>query len=200
MAARDAYRHDSTFLGRLRAWIRDRRTWTAILAVVVSLAAQAAWLSYRAVTTVAATKYEGLQAPLKPSDLFSELFRFIGWTGLGASGPSELGRAAVALGTITTLITIIGVVGLLVTAKSGSRTWMLALSALVVTILIGPALALSTYATTGVYFPLPTRYGTSLFPVTLICAALFVCKQRVASGVLIGLAVVSYGLSLAVPG
>jgi hypothetical protein len=175
LAAGEAFRSERG--GRLRGFVRDRRLHTAVLAMIVALAAQVAWLVIRNAIALESGAYEGAPSPLSKTALVGEVFKFFPGVAVGALDPASVGFAARIASTLMTWVIVAGVLGLLAVARRGSTHEALALSSFVVALFAGPLLAIATTALSGYYFDLPVRYGMSMIPFFLACAGLLFARS-----------------------
>lgn len=162
------------FVARL---LRDRRVIAAMLAVTAGASAQVGWLLVRsanAVPGVPAAVVDNVRLPLSATGLLDEVFRFMRSVGVTDAVPTAFGTLVT---NCLTLLAIASVVGCLVEWKTRpAMTRSIALATLVSALLLGPALALSVFASAGFYFPLPARYGMALLPAFIACIALYLSR------------------------
>ena len=82
------------------------------------------------------------------------------------------GPTGFAISVIMTLVIVGGVIGLIASARSGSRGELLAISTLVVWFIGLPIFAIANIVVSGGYFEMPSRYGIALIPAMVYCAGL----------------------------
>lgn len=164
--------------------VSDRQVIVAISMAVAAIGAQVVWLVIRsraAIPNAPESTVETTRLPLSIGSLVDEMFRFIfrvGSTGL------PIGTAGEIAWRTLTLLSIGGVVGMIVSARwrptaDETRSWLtIAITTLLITLMIGPALSSAVRLSEGFYFPLPVRYGLVLLPALVACGALFVNGKR----------------------
>lgn len=197
-----AYRGRSSRWAWIGATFRDRRTVAAILGVVAAFAVQVLWLVFRAATAVGpAAEFGAPPPPLGITTLITQAGSFLGGAATGVGDTVGLMRApGITIQFITTWLAIAGVIGLVIVARWGRRRAAIALATFIAVILSAPILTIVTQLSMGTYpNPLPTRYGLSLLPFSLACAALLFPRRRVPVAILTGLGVVVFAASLVVP-
>lgn len=156
-----------------------------VTSIVAGAVAQVGWLSIRAALAgplTAKVMVDITEKPLTTMSLTGESFKF-----LFSIGFSDLpsGVTGMVAANVLTALSVAGVVGLLAMRANWSTSVVtLAFATLIVALAMGPALAISTLALTGSYFPLPIRYGIILLPAFVICAGLLLSQSR-RSGVLV---------------
>ena len=201
-AAIPAYRERAARWSWIGAFFRDRRTIAAIVGLASAFAIQLVWLAVRSAIAVGpAPALDAPPPPLGLTQLISQAGSFLGGAaaGVGDTGTVLRGQGLV-IQLVTTWLAIAGVVGLLIVSRWGRRKAALALATFIAVVLSAPLLTIVTQLSLGTYpFPLPSRYGISLLPFSLACAALLFPKRRVPLGILTGLGVVVYVASLVVP-
>ncbi|WP_285113886.1 hypothetical protein [Leifsonia sp. fls2-241-R2A-40a] len=196
-----AYRERSSrasWIGRLFA---DSRTITVIVAVVVSVAAQLAWLVYSNATAVGPAPDMGKVRPLGITSIIlqSGLFIDTATKGVGdittfLKGPGLFVNYAVSW------IAVAGVIGLLMVARWGRRRNAVALATFAAAVISAPLLSAVTYVTLGTYpDPPPGRYGISLVPLFLACAALLLARRPVPRWIFAGVGALTFLASLVLP-
>jgi hypothetical protein len=190
-----AFDEQTTLGSRVCAWISDRRTIAAILAILLSGVAEAAWNVYRASTAV------GPAPPQTPEHLgflalTSEFFKFLGYQG---TAPGLGGSQGLWVTTVVQGLSIAGVLGLAAVSQWRSAESTYSLSVLTVALLGGPILAVTNLLATGYYFELPSRYGLSLLPLIIGCTALL-CSKRKGTEIVFGIiGIVTFAASLLLP-
>jgi hypothetical protein len=184
-------------LTRSRAFFRDRRTITAVMVLVAPVAAQAIWLAIRAALAVGPSPTLGEAVPLAWQNVVSELGNFLPFIAQGALPPSVTGPASVPVFLIGTVLAVGGAAGLAMSKGVEARHRMVGASTVLVTILAAPALAVVIGVTAGLYIPLPTRYGHTMFPWALLCAGLLMDTRRPwARYAVLGLGVMTWCIAL----
>ena len=160
--------------GVLVRTLRDSRSIAAILSVVAGVLTQAAWLfiiSHTAIPGTHAAIIDTQHYPLTGIALATETFRFI--TAFGGSATVTSGVGLMVAGVLT-LLTIAATVGLVMQPRRyPPHYFVIAASTLLVSLLLGPALALAMRVEAGYYVPLPVRYGYILVPALLACLGLY---------------------------
>ncbi|TDT66061.1 hypothetical protein EDF20_0865 [Frigoribacterium sp. PhB116] len=173
-------------VGRARRVLRSlvsRPVVAGVVAVVGSVVAQGAWLVVRSAIAVGPSADQGTALPLTAKGVLSESLKFLSGTGLDPTGGMN-GIAISTAGVLVSWLSVAGVIAMVVLAGRRSAESVVAWSALVVSLVIGPVLVLGVSAVTHYYFSLPTRYGISLLPAFLACAAMLVSRRRSAGLVL----------------
>ena len=181
---------------RLRTLIRDRRALVAVSMVAAGLLAQIVWVVIRDAISLGVSPVQDTAQDLTLDTMIGLTFKFLSSSGLGVGAP--VGTAIVVSG-IAQLVSFAGVLGLAATARPGTRASALAYGTLLMALLLGPLLAVVILLSTGEYFALPERYGLSLYPLFIACAALLVRERRTSTAVLAGLGVLSYVCVLFIP-
>ncbi|MDR6904648.1 hypothetical protein J2X63_000334 [Agromyces sp. 3263] len=182
--------------GRWRSLRTDRRLLVAIGMVVAALLAQVIWVIIREQLSLGVSPEQNTEQALTVDGLLGLVFKYVSSSGLGVGAPS--GTAIVA-SWISQWVAVAGVLGLAAVARPGTRTSALAYGTLLMALVVGPLLALSIIASTGEYFALPERYGLSLYPIFIGCAAVLVRRRRSSTVVLAGLGVLSFICVLLIP-
>lgn len=200
-AALDAYRGRTSKYGWIGRTFADGRTITGIVAVLVSMVLQLAWTVYSSVTAVGPPPDMGKVRPLGITSLIlqSGLFidgsaRGVGDTTTFLKGPGLISNYAVAW------VTIAGVIGLMMVARWGGRRATVAWATFAAALISAPLLSIVTYAALGTYpDPPPARYGISLIPFFLACAALLLAKRPVPRWIMGGVGAFVFLASLFIP-
>jgi hypothetical protein len=192
LAGFDAFRSGSVWREKLLQFVRDRRTLAAGLAVVCGIVVQGIWVVIRSAIAVGELPDQGVSRPFGKTDLMREAFKFFPGVSAGALSPEALGLTAVIASSLMTAVVLVGVLGLLAVSDRRSLGEGLAASSLLVALLSGPALAIANIAVSGFYFDLPARYGVSLLPSFLACAAVLFSRKAWVSYLIPVIAVVSY--------
>lgn len=185
-------------LGRERGaarWWHDRVVLAAIAGAAAAFAAQVAWLVLRSMSAVGPTIDQGMNQPLTLPALASEATRFLGTT---VQAGLSLGLTRDAVGTVLSWLCIAGVLALVIVAERRDAR-MLAVAALMAAVLGAPLLAIATWVTAGIYVPLQPRYGLSLLPAFLVCAAVLLQRVRGAGLAVLAGGVVALGIAIALP-
>jgi len=166
----------SGLVGRV---VRDRYSWLLVTAVAAAGLVQVAWLSLRAAAAITenAARYAAIEAssPLTLAALVDEAFRFLkspGSTGLSSGLVGDI------VAPIVAALSIAGLVALALMARTGRDERLYAWVVLVISLGMGPALALSARLVAGYYFALPARYGLILLPFFVVAAALLLRDAR----------------------
>lgn len=157
---------------KLRAWFADKRTLGVAAAVVLSGLCQVIWYFIRSAIAVGEPVDQGISQQFSLVDLAREMFKFLPNLANGATQPEALGGAAIGIAGVGALAVVGGVVGLAAAAPSRSLGRTLAVSILLCASVGAVALALASVVMFGQYVDLVPRYGMSLFPACLACAAL----------------------------
>ncbi|MDR6973253.1 hypothetical protein [Leifsonia shinshuensis] len=197
-----AYRARSGRWSWIGATFRDRRTLSAIIGVVAAFIVQLAWLAVRSAVAVGpAPALDAPPPPLSITQLVGQAGSFLGGAASGVGDTGSVMRApGLLIQLVTTWLAIAGVLGLLIVARWGRRRAALALATFIAVVVSAPILTIVTKLSLGTYpNPLPSRYGISLLPFSLACAALLFPKRRVPVAILAGLGVVVFAASLIVP-
>ena len=137
---------------------------TAVLAQVV-------WLVIREAISLGVSPEQGTEQELTVDTLIGLTFKYVSSSGLGIGGPVG---TAIVVSWIAQWVAVAGVLGLAAVARPGTRASAFAYATLLMALLLGPLLAVSIRLSTGEYFALPERYGLSLYPFFIACAALLV--------------------------
>lgn len=172
--------------GRAVRSLASRPVVTAVVALVASVVAQGGWLAVRSAIAVGESADQGTATPLTLKGLATESVKFLSGSGLDPTGGVN-GTIISVAGVLVSWASVAGVIGLVATSSRGSVEKSLSWAALVTSVVIGPVLVLGVSAVTHYYFELPTRYGMSMLPAFLACAAVLFSRSR-AFGVGVGVA------------
>jgi hypothetical protein len=197
-AAYSAYASRTSRGAWVGATIRSREAITGVLAVVASFAFEVAWTVYQSVTALDTAQPVDSPA-ITARALVRESFLFLTSLSSGVDSPDYLGTGSVVMYYGLMWVLIAGVVGLAVTARGTSLESPLAHASMIGVVVIGPLLVLILFVATGVYYPIPARYGMSIIPVLLACAALLFSRTRLGSLALTGVGVAVLAASLTLP-
>lgn len=185
---------------RARTWAfaRDRRILAAVAAVLGSALAQAVWLEIRSALAVGPAPAVSAPVPLQFENLLVETGNFFPAIAQGAMAPWATGPISLPVFALGTVLAIGGAAGLAMSKGVAAQHRMMGVSTVVVTILAAPALAIALAAVSGgLYIPFPSRYGNSMFPWALLCAALLLdTRHRWARYTVLGLGLVTWGIAL----
>ena len=185
--------------GRLGRFLRDRRTLTAIAALVAAVLAQGIWVVTRSILAVGEFPDQGVSAPFGKMAFLREMLSFFPGVSIGALDPKSFGIWAVLAYSLLAWVIVAGVLGLLASSRRGSVSEALGIASFVVALVAAPALAIANIAVSGYYFVLPARYGMSLIPFFLACAALLFGRKAWIGYLIPVLGVISYAAVLAIP-
>lgn len=171
-------RAEGTTLGnRARSFFRDRTVFVAVAAAVFGVLAQGLWVVIRAASAVGKFPDQGVAVPFGKIAAVREVLKFFPGVSSGAIDPSNLGLQGLVASSLLAWVIVAGVLGVLAMSRRGSQAEMFAGSSLVGALVAGPLLAVASIAGSGYYFALPARYGMSLMPFFLACAALLCSKK-----------------------
>ena len=185
-------------VSRLRSFVTDRRTVSALATVVLPVVAQAGWLALRSALSVGEQPSFGFGAPLKGANLIVEFGNFLPNLGGGATSPYATGPASLPVYAVVTALAIGGATGLALSKGVRAAHRVVGLSTVLVAVLAAPALAIVVGVVENNYVPLPSRYANSLLPWALLSAGLLVDTRRAWMRYgLLALGVVTWGLALA---
>lgn len=196
-----AYRARSSRWGWIGRGLRDPRALSAIIGVVAGIVAQLLWLGLRGATAVGPSPDMGAVPRLGITQLISQAGLFLGGAAAGVGDTGTVLRApGLVIQLATTWLAIAGTIGLLIVSRWGRRRAALALGVFLAVILSAPLLTIATYVTLGTYpYPLPSRYGISLLPLTLGCAALLLPRRPVPGALIGGIGIVVFLASMVLP-
>jgi hypothetical protein len=193
----DAGRGQSGGAARVRAFLRDRRTLAAVAIGVASVLAQGIWLWIRAALAVGPQPELGLVVPLEGKHLVLELGNLLPLMAQGAMSPYATGPASLPVYAVGTMLAIGGAAGLAMSKGVRVRQRIIGLATVITTVVAAPALAIAIGVMEDVYIPIPNRYGASLFPWAILCAAVLVdARRRWSQYAVLALGVVTWGLAL----
>lgn len=193
----DAGRNQSATGSRLLAFLRDRRTLSAVSIGVLSIVAQGTWLAIRAALAVGPQPELGLVVPLEGKHLVLELGNLLPLMAQGAASPYMTGPASLPVYAVGTMLAIGGAAGLAMSKGVPGLLRIVGISTVLVAIFAAPALAIAIGVMEDVYIPIPNRYATSLFPWALLSAALLIDTRRPASRyAVLSLGAVTWSLAL----
>lgn len=179
----------------------DPRARAAIIGVVAGIVAQLIWLGVRSATAVGPSPDMGAVPALGITQLIAQAGLFLGGAAAGVGDTGTVLRApGLVIEFITSWLAIAGAIGLLIVSRWGRRRAAIALGVFLAVILSAPMLTIATFVALGTYpYPLPPRYGISLLPLTLGCAALLLPRRPVPGWVIGGLGVVVFIASMVLP-
>lgn len=200
MAWRRGVRGDDSASPKIRTWLLDTRTKAVAGAVVFSILSQVIWFAVRAAIAVDEPVDQGISQQFTLIDLARELFKYLPNLANGATAPEALGGAAIGIAGIGTLAVVGGVVGLAAAGPPRSFERTLAVSIIVSASAGAVAFALASVVMFGQYVDLVARYGMSLFPAALACAALLFKDFPGAKWLWIAIGSVCFVASLTIPG
>ncbi|GAA1922857.1 hypothetical protein [Nocardioides hwasunensis] len=196
-AAYEASQRPDGPASRLRGFVVDRRTVSALATIVVSVVAQGCWIALRSALAVGEQPKFGFGEPLKGSNLVVELGNFLPSMGGGALAPYATGVTSLPVYMVATALAIGGCVGLALSGGTAPVRRIVGASTVLVAVLAAPALAIVVGFVENNYVPLPSRYAHSLLPWALLSAALLIDRPRPwLRYVLLALGVVTWGLAL----
>jgi len=170
VAAVEARRSDGEGGGWFRRWIRDRRSVAALWAVVAGVVTEVAWVATSMLLATGPAADQGIGVPPTLRRLLNDAFKTLPGVAQGALSPGDAGPTGFAISVILTLVIAGGVIGLVASARAGSRGELLAISVLAVSIIGLPVFAIANIVVSGGYFEMPTRYGIALIPAMVACA------------------------------
>lgn len=182
--------------GRWRALASDRKVLIAGSTVVAGVLAQLVWVVIREAASLGVSPEQNTETPFTLDTMLSLVFKYVSSSGLGVG--AAIG-AAIVVAWISQWVAVGGVLGLAAVARPGTRRSALAYGTLIMAMLLGPILAVAIRISTGEYFALPERYGLSMYPFFIACAALLVRERRASTAVLAVLGAVSYACVLFIP-
>jgi hypothetical protein len=177
-AAYGASQQPGGALARVRAFVTDRRTLSAVATVVGSIVVQGGWIALRSALAVGEQPKFGFGAPLEGSNLVVELGNFLPTLGGGALAPYATGPATLPVYAVATALAIGGCVGLALSAGLPTLRRFVGLSTALTAVLAAPALAIVVGIVENNYVPLPSRYAHSLLPWALLSAGLLLGRPR----------------------
>jgi len=192
-----AERRDLRVKDKIRLALKDRRTVVAVASVGAGLLAQAVWTVVRSLIAVGSAPDQLVSEPIGLRALVAEMFKFFPNAVNGATAPNWLGVNGVIVASLFAIIVTGGVVGLIVAGEKRSWGFSLAVATLVASLIAGPALALANFATSGIYFSLPSRYGLALVPIFVCCAAILFSQKRWLANCLAASGGIAFVISLA---
>ncbi|MBD8533862.1 hypothetical protein [Plantibacter sp. CFBP 13570] len=164
--------------GWVKSVLMHRTVLIGIGSLVMSAAGEVAWLSVRSALAVGDAGSLFVPAPFSLAAFTEELFRFLPGMAEGALDPAQTGPGAIVPVGVLSLLVVGGVVGLWASSPGLSSSSNLAASVLAVAIFSAPMLAAVSAVMTGQYIALVPRYGLSLLPLTIACAAALFAPRR----------------------
>ena len=168
----EAWRDAGGFGPRFSQWIRDRRSIAALSALAAGVVVEVVWILIGSVLAIGASANQGIGVPPTLRRLMNDAFKTLPGVSQGALSPADAGPTGFAISVILTLVIVGGVIGLVASARSGSRGELLAISTLVVSFIGLPIFAIANIVVSGGYFEMPSRYGIALIPAMVFCAGL----------------------------
>lgn len=176
-----------------KKYLTNAQIQIASFAVLISVAGQMLWLAIRKMLSLNTTPIPLGEARERMSVqvLLEEMFKF--FPQLGSAGMTLTSAETIAI-TIFVLLGAAAVLGSLIWSRATSKNLViLAFLTLIAGLAMGPFLALSSWAISHYYFPLPARYGLVLIPiVAAVIAANFAKSNKYVSW-----ATISVGAALA---
>jgi hypothetical protein len=180
-----------------RAVIIDRRIRIAILVTVVPIVLQVAWLWLRSVMPASPPPDQGVSSAFTKEALLNEVLKFLPHS---MEGAAPTGSTVLAwVGSVCSLVLAAAVIGLVLSARSQSVPESVGITALVLALIGGPALAIASAVGAGYYFVLPSRYSITLVPVFILCLVLLSQRKKSARLVVSGAAFLSAACILLYP-
>lgn len=198
LAALEQVHAEGAALERVRQFLRDSRTRLGIVSMVVGVAVQVVWLVIRALLSLGPDPDLGAGTPFHfPLDAVRDMLQFLpGVAGAGIYGP-EVGDWSVISVQILSLVIVGGVIGVGLGRRVTTEERSLGVSVLFAAVVAGPALSFATMVLNHVYVPLPTRYGASILPGMIACAAVLVPgRSRLVRFGFLAVGLVVYGIGL----
>ncbi|RLP75993.1 hypothetical protein D9V32_07495 [Mycetocola tolaasinivorans] len=166
--------------------------------LVLPVVGQGLWSVLRPRATEPLSGAQGITQPFTPDALVREVLRFFGSYTSSGRDPLLFNAPGYAVATLLGWVIIAGLLGVLI--RDGRRHpelapgghpesdgvptptrigFALGLGTIVVSLLGGPLLVAALWATGQGYFPLPSRYALSLFPLALIVTVGFFARTRI---------------------
>jgi hypothetical protein len=154
----------------LLALLRHRLVVSAVAIVAASVVVQLGWMAVRAALTIGEPPKQGVDMPLTPTALFMQSFNFLFRAALGVEqgGATPVMSAA---GILVVALGVTGVIGMIFVGRQGSVESLVAGSTLLASTIAAPVLSIVLVIAVGEYVDLPPRYGLSLLPAYMLCAA-----------------------------
>jgi hypothetical protein len=180
-----------------RSTLVDRRIRIAILVTVVPIVFQVAWLWLRSVMPASQPPDQGVSSAFTKEALLNEVLKFLPHSMEGAAPTGS--TVLVWLGSVCSLVLAAAVIGLVLSARSKSIPETVGLTALVLSLIGGPALAIASAVGAGYYFVLPSRYSITLVPVFILCLVLLSQRKRWARRFVSGAAILAAACVLLYP-
>lgn len=197
-----AYRTRSSRAGWIGRTFADRRVITSIIGLAAAFAGQLVWLAISSAIAIGPAPDMGVTVrPLGLTQIILQSGLFLDGATKGVGdittflrGPGLISNYAVSF------VAVGGAIGLLMAARWGTRRNALALATFVAAVVSAPLLSVVTYVTLGTYVdPPPARYGISMVPFFLACAALLLAKRPWPRWIMGGLGVFVFVASLFMP-
>lgn len=171
--------------------LKDSDFRIAWVSVAAAIAAEGLWLAVRSFIAIAPSPDQGVGAPLSRTALLNELLKFFPST-MNSAVPFSEGVLVDTLALLGSSVMAAGVIGLVFSARRASRREFFAGSAIAVSLLLGPLLAVMTVVTAGYYFVLPSRYGLILLPIFAFSLILLTARKTWPGYVVTALGLVSF--------
>lgn len=168
----------------LRPGLLNTVVLSAVLASVLSVVAQGTWLVMRAAIATGPSPDQGVGTALTATQLARESFKFLQSAGSDPTGRLP-GPGWFVTGSLSGLVCVAGVVAAALASRRSSPQAWLSRSALLLSLVGGPALALGTTLVTGYYFMLPSRYNLPMLPFFFAAAAFVFDRTRWAGWLLV---------------
>ncbi|MGG7509610.1 hypothetical protein [Plantibacter sp. YIM 135249] len=197
---RDSWREQSVWRAAARGRGPVSMVTGPLVGTTAALGAQLVWLRFVAASAVGPPVDLGEGRPMFWYDVVKQLWTFV--TGIFSTGMFELGGVdrlllgAVIYGPALGWLCVAGLVGSVWLDRLRGARRVAAWTALLASVLAGPALAIMYTASIGEYTDLGARYGANLIPLLLLCVAL-TASRRPQRRVLLGAGIALYALVLA---
>ncbi|MBO1770704.1 hypothetical protein [Agrococcus sp. TF02-05] len=180
---------------RLRSVVVSRTGLALGLALVLPVVAQAAWLVVRRAIAVGDAPEQGLGRELSLVGLAREATMFFYNAAGGSYSPGQIGADAVVLASVVGVMTTAGPFAAVMLGRRAARIAALGGGTIVGMLVVGPALAIATWASTGEYVQLAGRYGMPMLPAALLCFAAVLGRSRWSSWLLVAIGAGAVALS-----
>lgn len=186
---------DSSAWARLRSGVMSRTGIALGLALVLPVLAQAAWLIVRRAIAIGDAPEQGLGRELSLVALMREATTFFYNAAGGSYGAGQIGADAVVLASLVGIMSTAGPFAAVTLGRRAASAAALGGGTILGMLVVGPALALATWVSTGEYVQLAGRYGMPMLPAALLCFAAVLGRSRWSSWLLVAIGAGAVALS-----
>lgn len=144
------------------------------IGAIIAMLPQVFWVIYRAKTAVGPFPDQEVTETFSYGFLLAETLRYLPGVAEGTGAPLLLSEPWGYWATQWMIIAVsVGVLGTAIAFTARPRIQKLAYALLITMVIGGPALVMASSIAAHGFIPSPERYGLSMLPIMLICAAAF---------------------------